>query len=153
MRRHALLRAVTRAAQLAAAVRNQPSPHAPRVTRRHNWYLITNYAAWHTHSSYHASCGCNTITPFPAPHHIVNAIHDRRLKCTLTRGFHRPRHSHPHERWAEGQRRRHRPSRANSKWERRAALTPDHVSTLVRSGVRVLEQPCEAITLPPFLHL
>ena len=38
---------------------------------------------------------------------------------------------------------------AKSKWERRAALTPDHVSTLVKSGVRVLVQPCESSTLPP----
>ena len=42
---------------------------------------------------------------------------------------------------------------AKSKWERRAALTPDHVSTLVKSGVRVLVQPCESSTLPPFLRL
>ena len=75
-------------------------------------YLITNSAAWRTPSSSHASCGCNTITPFPAPRHIVIALHARRLKCTLTRGFHRSRHSHPHERWAEGQRRRRRPSRS-----------------------------------------
>jgi alanine dehydrogenase len=36
---------------------------------------------------------------------------------------------------------------AKSKWERRAPITPEHVSALVRSGVRVLVQPSERTEL------
>jgi hypothetical protein len=36
---------------------------------------------------------------------------------------------------------------AKSKWERRAPITPEHVATLVKSGVRVLVQPCELILM------
>ena len=103
------LRIQSQAAQLAANLRVSHVATTPVLYTR---YLITSSAAWRTPSSSHASCGCNTITPFPAPRHIVIALHARRLKCTLTRGFHRSRHSHPHERWAEGQRRRRRPSRS-----------------------------------------
>jgi hypothetical protein len=34
---------------------------------------------------------------------------------------------------------------AKSKWERRSPITPDHVASLVKSGVRVLVQPCETV--------
>lgn len=35
---------------------------------------------------------------------------------------------------------------AKSKWERRSPITPDHVASLVKSGVRVLVQPCETLS-------